>query len=89
MLWRRLKKARDRFRSFVLKIWQERHLAVPKAKEWCAAAGPALRERCVKLAPQLPLLWQRWRFLAYGAIGWAMIYANYPFGWQMPKYAEF
>jgi len=36
-----------------------------------------------------PDFWQRYRFLIYGIIGWALLIANYPFGWQLPKYAEF
>jgi hypothetical protein len=36
-----------------------------------------------------PGFWERYRFFIYGAIGWALLVANYPFDWQLPKYAEF
>jgi hypothetical protein len=31
----------------------------------------------------------QYRYFILGALGWALLIANYPFGWQLPKYAEF
>ena len=33
--------------------------------------------------------WQDYRYFILGVLGWAFIVTNYPFGWQLPKYAEF
>ena len=53
---------------------------------------PALKkcgERCGFVMTKAIGFWQRYRFFIYGVIGWALIIANYPFGWALPKYAEF
>jgi hypothetical protein len=34
-------------------------------------------------------IWQNYHYFILGALGWALIVAYYPFGWQLPKYAEF
>jgi hypothetical protein len=31
----------------------------------------------------------RYRYFLLGILGWVLLIANYPFGWQLPKYAEF
>ena len=46
--------------------------------DWLESIGPATLE-----------LWERYRYFILGVLGWALIYANYPFGWALPKYAEF
>ena len=47
-------------------------------------------EKIVQLArPTVLRLWEQYHFFVFGALGWALIYSYYPFGWALPKYAEF
>jgi hypothetical protein len=56
--------------------------------QWMTSVAEFWR-KCVPLILSSTEFCLRYRFFFLGALGWALVFANYPFDWTLPKYAEY